>query len=275
MLPDDSRVEVNLTTKEALESWRDSNPAPIIEVIEGIHVVRDDLLASGSKARGLDFMIGHDPASAHIQEWVYGSSPAHGYAQVSLSDVCSKYGKKAVIFIADRDKSKLHPCQIKGIQLGGDYHWVPNGMLSVTQKRARDYVAQSPETRKLLPIGGSDPYMVAALARVAKGIDISPKFVWTVGSSGTLTRSLQVAWPDAEFHVVSVGHAITQEEAGKAKIHKVPWAFSKPCPKELRPPFPSVPEYDAKAWHLLKEWMYENTARQTINGPVLFWNVGA
>ena len=42
--------------------------------------------------------------------------------------------------MAERSPEKYHAYQKKGIALGAEYHWVPNGMLVVTQKRARDYV---------------------------------------------------------------------------------------------------------------------------------------
>ncbi len=271
MLPDVHPVEVNPTLeKEALESWQDPNPAPVIELIEGIHVVRDDLLTAGSKARGLDYLIGHSPAHRDVEVWVYGSSPAHGYAQISLPVVCQKYGKKAVIFMADRDKSKLHRCQLKGLELGGDYRWVPNGMLSVTQKRASDYVAESPHTRSLLPLGGSHASMVYCLAKVARALPIIPDYVWSICSSGTLSRSLQAAWPSAEVHAVTVGHKPTEDERGRAILHPSRLAFNKECPVAERPPFPSVPEYDAKCWSILKIWRNDNP-----NGSVLLWNVGA
>ena len=134
-------------------NWVDPNPDPVITVHEGYHVVRDDLLSVGSKARAGDYLIGHAPEYANIREWVYGSSPATGYAQISLPFICNRYNKKAVIFMAERAMDKLHEYQKRGIDLGAEYHWVPNGMLPVTQKRAKDFVAQSPDTRALLPIG--------------------------------------------------------------------------------------------------------------------------
>ncbi len=272
LLPVSHPVEVNPTIeKEALDAWQDPNPAPVLEVIDGIHVVRDDLLLTGSKARGLDYLIGHSPTHRDVEEWVYGSSPAHGYAQISLPHVCAKYGKKAVIFMAKRSMANLHPYQQRGLDLGGDYRWVPDGMLSVTEKRARDYVAESPTTRRLIPIGGDSPLVVACLAKVAKSLPIKPGYVWSVGSSGTLTRALQAAWPNAEFHVVSVGRKMGEHEAGKARIWTTPWVFSKPCPVDLRPPFPSVPEYDAKAWPIIQTWCRPRPVHQ----PILFWNVGA
>jgi len=241
-----------------IKDWIDPLPPPIVEEHEGFLIVRDDLIGGGSKMRFADYLIRSQP---EIKEWVYGSSPATGYAQISLARLCTKYDKKAVIFMADRAVEKRHPYQLQAIQEGAIMNWVPNGMLSVTEKRARDYVSDNPTSRRLLPIGFDDPTVIASIIRVAQSMDVSPSEVWTVGSSGTLTRGLQLAWSDAEFHCVRVGHTGTY---GRAKIYKSSYAFNKPT--KVLPPFPSAPTYDAKAW----EFMLEHASP-----GALFWNVGA
>lgn len=251
--------------------WKDPNPEPVIIEHEGYFVLRDDLLDVGSKARAGDFLIGHSEESKHIEEWVYGSSPATGYAQISLPFLCKKYGKKAVIFMAARSMNKLHEYQKRGLALGGIYHWIPDGMMTVTQKRAKDYVAESPNTRKLLPMGVEHPTSMACLIKVARSLPIQPSEIWSVGSSGTLTRSLQIAFPDAVVHVVSTGHTMTPREIGRAIFHKSPYKFDKPVKKEDAPPYPSAPTYDAKCWSVMKKW-HESHPRLE---PCLVWNVGA
>jgi len=253
--------------------WIDLNPTPVIEKHDDFYVVRDDLLEVGTKCRGADFLIGHCKKTSHIQEWVYGSSPATGYAQMSLPYVCNRYGKKAVIFMAERSVDKLHPYQKKAIDLGADMRWVPNGMLNVTEKRARDYVNEKPESRALIPIGLDHPTVIACLIRVARSINIVPDVVWTVGSSGTLSRSLQLAWENAEVHLVSSGgHKMKSESIGRAIFHESKLAFNKSVPKNELPPFPSVPSYDAKAWAEMIRYYKEN---EIGNKKILFWNVGA
>ena len=241
-----------------LGDWKDPNPDPVVEEHKGFLIVRDDLLGGGSKVRFADYLITSNP---EVEEWVYGSSPATGYAQISLSCLCRKYGKKSVIFMADRSVEKRHPYQLQAIDEGAIMHWIPNGMLSVTEKRARDYVSDSPTSRRLLPIGFDHPSVLASVVRVAQSMDVKPREVWTVGSSGTLTRGLQLAWPDAEFHCVRVGHS---GEYGRAKIYKSSYAFNKAT--KVLPPFPSAPTYDAKVW----EFMLEHASP-----GALFWNVGA
>jgi hypothetical protein len=238
--------------------WSDPLDPPIVEEHGGFQIVRDDLIGGGSKMRFADYLI---RSNKEITEWVYGSSPATGYAQISLTYLCRKYGKKSVIFMADRAVEKRHPYQLQAIEAGADMRWVPNGMLSVTEKRARDYVSDSPTSRRLLPIGFDDPTVIASIIRVAQSMDVTPREVWTVGSSGTLTRGLQLAWPNASFHCVTVGHA---GEYGRAKLYKCGLPFNKAT--KVLPPFPSAPTYDAKAW----EFMLEHASP-----GALFWNVGS
>jgi len=238
------------------------NPPPVIVEHDGIHVVRDDLIDGGSKSRFIQSLIKNSPHT----EFVYGSSPATGYAQISLGRVCKHYNKQATLFMADRKQENLHPYQLTAISYGVKMEFVKNGMLSVTEKRARDYVAEDNIKRRLVPIGFDCPEVILEICELALTLPIKPKEVWTVGSSGTLTRGLQLAWPEAEFHCVSVGHKMGQKELGFAKMYKCDIPFNKSVKPEDAPPFPSVPTYDAKAWKFIKQY---------ANPGALFWNVGA
>lgn len=252
-----------------------SYPAPLIDysLSSFTAIVRDDLLGGGTKVRALEYLIGHDPDTRHVEEWVYGSCPAHGYMQISLPEVCRQYGKQSVLFMAKRDPARYHPLQHRGLTYPNQtYQWVDNGMLSVTQKRARDYVAESPQTRRLIPMGGRTDEAIELLRRVMVNLPLAimPDVIWSVASSGTLTTALQRAFPQATVYAVQVGHTMTQAESGRAVVLKSPYAFAKPVWPQDTPPYPSVPEYDAKVWPFFREWRQNNP--QT---PALIWNVGA
>ena len=277
-----------------LRGWTDPNPLPVVSLLPDGQtvVIRDDLLPGGTKVRALDYLIGHDPAFAQITEWVYGSSPAHGYAQWALGLVCQLYQKQAHLFMAARALDKLHRIQTLGLACpAATYHWVPNGMLSVTQKRARDYVAESPQTRALLPLGGNVPTAVSALAQVCAslpsgancrvvpgithriihtGLPFVPDTIWSVLSSGTLSRALQVAFPDAEVYGVTVGHTPTPEERGRAVLVASSYRFDASVCAADAPPYPSASSYDAKVWPCYRTWRQSHPNRK-----VLIWNVGA
>jgi cysteine synthase len=166
-------------------------PKLIIEEHEGFHVVRDDLLEGGSKRRFVDRMM-RDEIENGIEEFVYGGCPANGYAQLSLTLQANAYGKKAIFFMAQRSMQNLHPYQQQALDYGADIRWVPNGMLQVTKARAREYVAEDPKKRILLPLGLEHPKVLEDIRELAKDIEIVYNIkiseIWSVGSSGTLIK---------------------------------------------------------------------------------------
>jgi len=66
--------------------------------------------------------------------------------------------------------------------------------------------------------------------------------------------------------MISVGHTLSKEEIGRATMIRHPLKFAQKCKPNDRPPFPSVPEYDAKGW----KFVLENSNKKK---KVLFWNV--
>ena len=243
-------------------------PKLVIEEHEGFHVVRDDLLEGGSKRRFVDRLLREEIAEG-ANEFVYGGCPANGYAQLSIPLQAREYGCKTTLFMAKRSMNNLHDYQKRALKYGADIHWVANGMLQVTKKRALDYYNEDPVHRRLLQLGLDDQRVREQIRDLAKNIEqdynINISEVWSVGSSGTLTRGLQMAFPDKDVHVVSVGHSMKQNEVGRATLHRSDLKFTDEVKEEDKPPFPSVPTYDAKAWKIMRE--------QAKPGS-LFWNVG-
>jgi len=240
------------TPENLLGDWTDPNPAPVIEEHEGFLVVRDDLLGVGSKVRFLDYLV----KTAPEKEFVFGASNKVGYGAISLSYLCRKYGKKAIFFMAKTNNPTWH--QKRVLELGGEIHWVPNGMLAVTKARAREYVAKDPTRRRLLPIGLEDQTVLASIVKVARSLKyknkpVVPKEIWSVGSSGTLSRGLQTAFPHAKVHVVQTGHGMSKEQAGRAILHKSPYKCDQKCKEADMPPYGSEPFSDSKVWSFVKK----------------------
>ena len=239
-----------------------------IEEYEGIHVVRDDLLEGGSKRRFIDRYI-REQVEKGVNEFVFGGCPATGYAQMSLTLQAKQYGAKSTFFMAKRNLNNLHEYQKKALEYGANIQWVNMGMLNVTMSRAKKYYEEDTNHRCIFPLGLEHPYVIEDIERLAKSIKIwynKPiTEIWSVGSSGTLSRGLQNAFPDLPVYVVSVGHKMKDREIGRAKMFRSPYKFDKPIKKEEAPPFPSAPTYDAKAWPFIKKYAKKNA---------LFWNVG-
>jgi hypothetical protein len=223
---------------------------PVIEQHSGIYVVRDDLIAGGTKRRVLPrLLIGAD-------EFVY-ASPAYGYAQVALAHACAAQGVQATVFTAKRKELHLRTQEAK--RAGARIVMVPTGYLSNVQSKACAYCEATGAT--LLPFGLDTPAFLDALAGVASALDIQPAEVWTVAGSGVLSRALQLAWPHAAFHAVQVGKA---PHIGKARLWVAPEQFEDDA--RVKPPFASCSNYDAKAWRFIQQY---------ATPGALFWNVAA
>lgn len=226
---------------------------PVVVVHEGVHVVRDDLFAGGTKARFLPALF------EGIDEIVY-ASPVQGGAQSAIAHVAAALGKRATIFVAQR--AVPHPRSLMAKRLGAKVLQVRPGYLTVVQKRARAYAAATPGSL-LAPFGIDLPEGPQAIATAARMTGLQPVEVWCAGGSGVLARGLAMAWPDVPLHVVQIGRPVERLPRGTI-LHVHPLEFGAHC--TIKPPFPSDPHYDAKAWQLC-------TRLRRKDGTVLFWNV--
>lgn len=227
-------------------------PVPVVEVHDGVHVVRDDLFEGGTKARYLWRLFeGHD-------EVVY-ASPAEGGAQVSLAWTAKAVGAKATVFVAKR--ATPHPRQFQAKALGAKILRVTPGYINVVQARARAYC--DARGAYLAPFGMNVDIAEAEIRNAALATGLEPDSVWCASGSGVLARGLVAAWPDARHHVVQVGRELKPDDVGEAIVHPHPLKFGQRAPKQ--PPFPSDWHYDAKAWEIC--------AAQRGSGTVVFWNV--
>lgn len=228
-------------------------PAPVLEKHGSIWVVRDDLLPGGSKRRIIDPLVESRPESVMAY-----ASPAWGYAQIALAHACARFGRSAVIFVAKR--ARPHPCMMAAAAAGAEIRQIKAGYMTVLRARMREFCAA--EGAFAVPFGAASEQFAPMLSEAARGLAVSPAEVWSVAGSGTLSRALQAAWPKARFHAVRVGGRC---DVGRARLWHAPEDFARPCRGE-RPPFPSSPNYDAKAWRFVVRW---------ASPGALFWNVGA
>jgi len=231
-------------------------PKPIIEEFDGIKVVRDDLLDGGTKRRAFTKYVASLP---NVEEFVY-ASPRQGYAQLSLAYACKDLNRRCTVTVP---KGTRYWLTDEAVKLGANIIEVPMGYLSNIQHKARVYCEETES--HLIPFGGDHPIIVQAMTEAALSLDINPEEVWTVMSSGVLSRGLQQAWPDAKVYGVQIGHNTTEEEMGRAETFRSKYKFQQECKKDERPPFPSSLTYDSKAWTFIKEYATKGA---------LFWNVG-
>ncbi len=227
-------------------------PEPVIQEHAQVFVVRDDLIAGGTKMRALHVLFGNADAYAY-------ASPVYGYAQIALAHCAARMGKKAVVFCARRKKP--HPRTLEAYHAGADVFQVDCGYMSVVKKRAQDYCQET--GARLLPFGLDDPRFIAELsavtARSLRGRE--PQEIWCAAGSGVLCRALERAFPKASVNAVRVG---AEPIVDRAKVWLAPERFEQDA--QERPPFPSCSNYDAKVWRFI---------RQNATPGALFWNVAA
>jgi len=228
-----------------------------IKDIEGFKVVDDGEFLYGTKAKMADFFISQIKESALVYV-----CPRTGYAPFSLCYLAKKYNKKLYLVMPASKEASEH--QRTAIEYGG----IPIFLRIPAMPTANIWAKQFAEKigAKFLPFGLKHEMVVAGGIRIFhdnfKDMDI--KTMWSVMSTGVLSRSLQIALPNTEFHAVAVARNIQDGELGRAKFY----THSKPFLKEAKiiPPFDCIRTYDAKGWELLKE-----------NGKPgdWFWNVAA
>ena len=244
-----------------VHDWIDPNPAPIVQIYDKFQVVRDDLLGFGSKLRFIDKFVKDSTA----KEFVFGGANKIGWGPIALAECCRRYGKKCTIFMAKRAEPTWH--QKRYMELGGKIKWVNMGMLTVTKAKAKAYWEKDIDNREILPLGLEHPTVIGSIIKVARSIKFPKPIseIWTVASSGTLSRGLQLAFPEIPVIMVQTGHKMNEREIGRAeKVYISPYKFDAPVKNEDTPPWPSEKFYDAKIYPFLKKHGKENA---------MVWNV--
>jgi hypothetical protein len=247
-----------------------------LEVAGGtIHVVRDDVLAGGTKQRAMiPWLL--DLRSAGVRELVY-ASPFCGFAQVALAASCRAIGLGCRVF-AERDGSREgyapHELTALAASYGASTEIVPT---LAHAERAAVAHARAGEHRRKLPLGFDDEgfrrHLRRALEEQWQTLErrgVAPRRVWLPVGSGTLAtvfRSLLA--PEVELACVDV-RVLPADDVRLtrlATVASVRW-YSAPELFHERaaspPPIPSNRWYDAKLWRLL-----DHHAR----AGDLWWNV--
>ena len=225
---------------------------PVMEMHRGVMVIRDDMFPGGTKARFIGKLF------QGVSEAVY-ATPPEGGAQTALALTAKNMGRKATLFVAER--AKPHARTLEASRLGAKVIPVSPGYMTVVQSRAREYCRETGAF--LIPFGVDFPEAIATIAEAARATGLDPDEVWCASGSGVLARGLAIAWPKARRHVVQVGRELSLRDVAGATIHVHPKKFGETA--SVKPPFPSDPHYDAKAW--------EMCMLKRGPGNVLFWNV--
>ena len=117
--------------------------------------------------------------------------------------------------------------------------------------KARRYYEEDTVNRRVLPLGLEHPTVLGSIMKVARNLNVNPTEIWTVASSGTLSRGLQMAFPDVPVYAVEVGHKMSDYERGRAIVMRSSYNYDQPVEEEYLPPYPSEKYYDAKLWQFV------------------------
>jgi hypothetical protein len=237
--------------------WEDPYGLPVIESYEGVKVIRDDIL-TGSKVRGGDCLISKLPEDKDTIVYV---QPRFGLAGVSILDVAKRHGKKVILFMPASKRISHH--QACCIERGAGAIFARIAAMPNLNRIAKAWADERPNCY-FVPLGLKHELVTAGFVKSMSRLP-EPEEVWSAISTGVLSRSMQIAWPNAKFHAVAVSRNLKAGELGRADVISAPEAFTSPVKFSEIPPFPTINTYDGKVWRYIPK----NTGRD-----ILMWNVG-
>ncbi len=215
----------------------------VIKDIDSFKVVDDGEFQYGTKAKMADFYVSQLKKDAIVY-----CAPRTGYAPYSLCYLAKKYNKKLYLVMPASEKASEH--QLTAIEEGGIPLFVRIPAMPTANIWAKKFAEKI--GAEFAPFGLKSEMVVAGGVRVFydnfKDMDI--KTMWSVFSTGVLSRTLQIALPKTEFNAVAVARNIQDGELGRANFYSYDKAFTKDA--RFKPPFDCVLTYDAKGWEMLK-----------------------
>lgn len=262
-----------------------------------VYVKREDMSApypgpEFSKLRGV---------AAHIakrEEEVIGVLDTyHSKAGWGVAYVCKALGKRCVVYwprySADPDTGLVRDQQIEANNLGAATVALPAGRSAILYHRARAHLREavgkgSYMMPNALKLAESVEETAAEVARTDLPEDLDNGTVVISVSSGTIAAGVLKGLKEADVfpHVIlHMGYSRSKEAVQKyveeqsgapfwlfPEVTLVDEGYSyKDQSKEVdtQLPFPANPYYDLKAWSWLERF------HESVDGPILFWNIGA
>lgn len=233
-------------------------PELVVKNVDGFNVIDDSEMGLiGSKARFGDFFV----SQIKEKELVY-CQPRTGFAGISLSHLAKKYDKNLTLFMPSSKKASDH--QLICIELGCNPIFKRIAAMPNLNLYAKKYAEENGAL--FIPLGLRHELVTAGAVRCIHEFfkdKEHPKEFWTVMSTGVLSRALQIALPNTEFHAVAVARNIQQGELGRAKFYSYHKEFTKKA-DFLPIEFDSAENYDAKGF----EYMVKHGSP-----GAWFWNV--
>ena len=252
---------------ELAAGWKDTAPAPAIGNLNGATVWDDSVTGLGTKGRWGDLLI----SKVQQKEVVY-VQPRVGWAGMSLSALVDKYDKNLTLFMPASKRISDH--QLICVERGAKTKFRRIAAMPVLNKYAKDYADEVGGF--FVPFGLDHELVVAAgVASTLQqwGDRPEPKHIVSVVSTGVLSRTLQIAFPNAEFHGVAVARNLKAGEIGRAKVMSYHRPFLQDADEAARiieeTGISSAPNYDMKGI----EYLIRGKLGVPMTPETLFWNV--
>jgi hypothetical protein len=235
-------------------------PEPKLISHQGVKVVREDLvLKGGAKSRAGEFLISKVKKSTIVYV-----VPRVGHAGVAIMELSKLYNKDVIFFMPACREISDHQSYI--INMGPkNVEFARIAAMPNLNRIAKKYADEN--GYEFLPFGLNHPYTIAGFVRTCENILKNykePEEMWSVVSTGVLTRGLQIGFANTIMKGVAVARNMKQGELGRTEIISEPLPFIKDEKKINLPPFNTVPSYDGKAW----KYIPKNSEKD-----IWFWNV--
>jgi hypothetical protein len=219
-----------------------------VALTSNLSVLRDDLLAGGTKKRGLDLCM------TEIGERnIFYAGTIMGHGALALALACEQTGKQAHLFLASNDDH--HPMLKQIRATNARIHQCDPSPVSTLLSSAKA-LQENTEHSFLFPLAFDAPVFHRSLVQALQSFDCSPySEIWCASVSGTFSRTLKEAFPHAFIKTVSVVKSDICDYTAPEKYHR---------PALHSPPYPSCPYTDAKVWQF---------ARKHASKNALIWNI--
>lgn len=223
----------------------------VVQDVDGFNVIDESKACPvGYKARSGEFLI-QSLSRQGVKEIVY-VQPRRGFAGISLSYLCKKYNMDLTLVMPSSKQISDH--QALCIELGAKPLFVRIAAMPNANRLAKMYADKTGAF--FVPLGLNHEFVIAAGVRITHDYfkdKEQPKRMWTVISTGVLTRSLQIALPKTEFLAVAVSRNIQHGELGRAKFYSYHKPFDSVA-DNVPDVFDCENSYDSKGWDYMNRY---------------------
>lgn len=175
------------------------------------------------------------------------AAPRVGHAAEAIASLAETYGKSCVFFAAASKQITAHQAVVLGYE-NCDLRFVKIPAMPCLNSWIRGWAEEF--NAVALPFGlANTPVVTAGLVKVCDDhifFHGEPTEFFCAVSTGTMTRALQIGWPNAKARGVAVARNIKEGEKGFSDVISYHRTFYKGS--EYMPEFNTTATYDAKAY---------------------------